>query len=59
MSAYGLQVPHGAAGFYQLGRISRLLDRAQEAAAYFSEALSLDPLLWQAYEELCQLGEVA
>lgn len=50
------QVPHGAAGFFQLGRIARLLNRPAEAAGYYAEALALDPLLWQAYEELCSLG---
>ena len=51
------QVPQGAAGYYLLGRIARLQSRPGEAAEYFSEALALNPLLWQAYEELCQLGE--
>lgn len=51
------QVPHGAAGLFQLGRIARLLDRPAEASGYYAEALALDPLLWVAYEELCSLGE--
>lgn len=50
------QVPHGAAGFFLLGRICRLTTRHAEAAEHFYTALKLNPLLWSAYEELCQLG---
>ncbi|KAK9823416.1 hypothetical protein WJX72_002594 [[Myrmecia] bisecta] len=49
-------VPNGAAGFFLLGRISRLSNRHKQAIACFSTALQLDPLLWSAYEELCTLG---
>ncbi|KAK6120461.1 hypothetical protein DH2020_045798 [Rehmannia glutinosa] len=31
-------------------------DRRQSAINHFNQALSLDPLLWAAYEELCILG---
>lgn len=34
----------------------RYTDRRQSAINHFNQALSLDPLLWAAYEELCILG---
>lgn len=52
----GVQVPNGAAGFYLLGRICRLTNRHKVAQSYHKAALTLDPLLWSAYEELCLLG---
>lgn len=52
----GVQVPNGAAGFYLLGRICRLTNRHKVAQSYHKAALTLDPLLWSAYEELCMLG---
>lgn len=53
-----VQVPNGAAGWYLLGRISRLTGRPGRAAEFYSKALQLDPMLWVAYTELCMLGEV-
>ncbi|XP_076885371.1 cell division cycle protein 27 homolog B-like isoform X1 [Bidens hawaiensis] len=50
------EVPNGAAGHYLLGLIYRYTDRLKSAAHQFNQALSLDPLLWAAYEELCRLG---
>ena len=50
-------VPGGAAGHYLLGRICRLSGRQKEAEGHFAAALTLDPLLWCAFEELCMLGE--
>lgn len=50
-------VPGGAAGHYLLGRICRLSGRHKEAETHFAAALTLDPLLWCAFEELCMLGE--
>ncbi len=52
-----IQVPNGAAGFYLLGKICRLTNRHKVAQSYHKAALTLDPLLWSAYEELCMLGE--
>lgn len=49
-------MPHGAAGYYLLGRVCRLSNRQKQAAQFFAAALALDPLLWCAYEELCILG---
>ena len=49
-------MPHGAAGYYLLGRVCRLSNRAKQAVQFFAAALALDPLLWCAYEELCILG---
>ncbi|EPS64113.1 hypothetical protein M569_10668, partial [Genlisea aurea] len=51
-----LEVPNGAAGHYLLGLVYRYTDRKQNAIYHFNQALSLDPLLWAAYEELCVLG---
>ncbi|BDA50167.1 Cell division cycle protein 27 homolog [Coccomyxa sp. Obi] len=51
------EVPNGAAGYYLLGKICALSNRHEEAAHYYAAALTLDPLLWSAYEELCNLGE--
>lgn len=34
----------------------RYTDRKQSAINHFNQALSMDPLLWAAYEELCILG---
>ena len=56
MAAGDAQVPHGAAGYYLLGRICRLTSRQRQAVQYFASALALDNLLWCAYEELCILG---
>ncbi|KAF5810721.1 putative tetratricopeptide-like helical domain superfamily, acetyltransferase A, auxiliary subunit [Helianthus annuus] len=50
------EVPNGAAGHYLLGLIYRYTDRLKSAAHQFNQALSIDPLLWVAYEELCKLG---
>lgn len=50
-------VPGGAAGHYLLGRICRLSGRQKEAETHFAAALTLDPLLWCAFEELCMLGK--
>lgn len=51
-----VEVPNGAAGHYLLGLIYRYTDRRKCAVHHFNQALSLDPLLWVAYEELCMLG---
>uniref|UniRef100_A0A5B6ZD50 Putative CDC27 family protein isoform 1 n=1 Tax=Davidia involucrata TaxID=16924 RepID=A0A5B6ZD50_DAVIN len=50
------EVPNGAAGHYLLGLIYRYTDRRKSAIHHFKQALSMDPLLWAAYEELCILG---
>lgn len=50
------KVPNGAAGLYLLGRIYQLSTRHSVAIAYFGNALQLDPMMWCAYEELCNLG---
>jgi tetratricopeptide (TPR) repeat protein len=52
-----MQVPCGAAGYYLLGRISRLTGRITDAKEQFVKALRLNPLLWSAYEELCAIGK--
>ncbi|KAL8113227.1 hypothetical protein AgCh_020520 [Apium graveolens] len=50
------EVPNGAAGHYLLGLIYRYTDRRRNAVHHFNQALSIDPLFWAAYEELCILG---
>ncbi|CAN1330921.1 Cell division cycle protein 27 homolog B [Linum perenne] len=50
------EVPNGAAGHYILGLIYRYTDRRKRAVQHFKQALLIDPLLWDAYEELCILG---
>ncbi|XP_010249534.1 PREDICTED: cell division cycle protein 27 homolog B isoform X2 [Nelumbo nucifera] len=50
------EVPNGAAGHYLLGLVYRYTDRRKSAVDHFKQALSMDPLLWAAYEELCILG---
>ncbi|CAK9149376.1 unnamed protein product [Ilex paraguariensis] len=50
------EVPNGATGHYLLGLIYRYTDRRKNAVHHFNQALSLNPLLWVAYEELCLLG---
>ncbi|XP_022749853.1 cell division cycle protein 27 homolog B-like isoform X2 [Durio zibethinus] len=52
----GGEIPNGAAGHYLLGLIYRYTDRTKNAIHHFRLALSIDPLLWAAYEELCVLG---
>ncbi|KNA10643.1 hypothetical protein SOVF_142470 [Spinacia oleracea] len=52
----GLEVPNGAAGHYLLGLVYRYTDRRKSAVHHFKQALSIDPLFWAAYEELCVLG---
>ncbi|CAN6163437.1 unnamed protein product [Urochloa humidicola] len=51
-----IEVPSGATGHYLLGVIYRCTGRMSAAAEQFTQALTLDPLLWAAYEELCILG---
>ncbi|WVZ98400.1 hypothetical protein U9M48_043851 [Paspalum notatum var. saurae] len=51
-----VEVPSGATGHYLLGVIYRCTGRISAAAEQFTLALTLDPLLWAAYEELCILG---
>ncbi|XP_006657144.3 cell division cycle protein 27 homolog B isoform X1 [Oryza brachyantha] len=51
-----MEVPSGATGHYLLGLIYRYTGRVAAAAEQFVQALTLDPLLWAAYEELCILG---
>ena len=50
------RVPAGAAGFHLLGLICKETGRRRAAVSRFSDALSLDPFLWCAHEELCGLG---
>ncbi|ESR64506.1 hypothetical protein CICLE_v10007544mg [Citrus x clementina] len=51
-----VEIPNGAAGHYLMGLIYRYTDRRKNAIHHYKMALSIDPLLWAAYEELCMLG---
>ncbi|CAI5745315.1 unnamed protein product [Peronospora destructor] len=51
-----VNVPCGAAGFYLLGRVCRRGNREKQAVACFVKSLEMDPFLWSAYEQLCDLG---
>ncbi|WIA20972.1 hypothetical protein OEZ85_005309 [Tetradesmus obliquus] len=51
------QVPAGGAGWYLLGRISRLTGSSKRAAECYVRALRLEPMLWVAFAELCMLGQ--
>ncbi|OWZ21658.1 Anaphase-promoting complex subunit [Phytophthora megakarya] len=56
-AAYALEnVPAGAAGLYLLGRVCRRGNRRQQAVNCFVKSLEMDPFMWSAYEELCELG---
>ena len=46
----------GAAGRYLMGEIHLRTGRTTTAIEHFCGALSLDPLMWCAYETLCQIG---
>ncbi|XP_065868198.1 cell division cycle protein 27 homolog B isoform X2 [Euphorbia lathyris] len=50
------EVPNGASGHYLLGLIYRYTDRKENSVKHLKKALSIDPLFWTAYEELCMLG---
>eukprot|EP00959_Pyramimonas_sp_CCMP1952_P458640 9476954-Pyramimonas_sp.AAC.2 len=51
------QIPNGAAGRFLMGTICKQSEgRTAAAVEYFSQALTMDPFLWSAYEEICQLG---
>ncbi|DBA01288.1 TPA: hypothetical protein N0F65_001793 [Lagenidium giganteum] len=49
-------IPNGAAGHYLMGRICRQANRRQQAIECFVKSLEMDPFLWAAYDELCELG---
>ncbi len=48
--------PYGAPGLFLLGKMYQLTNRHKSAQRCFQQALSLDPLMWCAFEELCALG---
>lgn len=52
-----MQVPGDAAGCFLLGKLHSLTDNPSMAVSCYQAALVKDPLLWAAYEGLCQLGE--
>ncbi|XP_017639651.1 cell division cycle protein 27 homolog B-like [Gossypium arboreum] len=51
------EVPNGAAVQYLLGIIYRDTDRKNKSIEHFRKTLSIDPMFWAAYEQLCMLGE--
>ena len=48
--------PLGAAGHFLFGLVCKRSGHPMKAIDHFHRSLALDPLQWQAYEELCQLG---
>ena len=50
------QMPDLAAIFCLLGRLCRRSNRVSQAIEHFQMALNLNPMLWEAYEELCIQG---
>lgn len=49
-------IPDAAACFTLLGKLQSLLNNKQKAAWYYSEALKLNPYIFEAFEELCKMG---
>ncbi|KAL4152187.1 hypothetical protein PRNP1_009121 [Phytophthora ramorum] len=49
-------IPAGAAGLFLLGKVCRRGNRRQQAVACFVKSLEVDPFMWSAYEQLCELG---
>ena len=49
-------MPNGAHGHFLLGRIARLTNRRSKAIAHFEKCLTLNPMMWTAFEALCSLG---
>lgn len=41
---------------YLLGFVCRYTNKREKAIDYFKQALALNPMLWCAYEHLCQMG---
>ena len=51
-----VNVPNGAAGLHLLGMVCKETGRRAAAVKHFANAMSLDPFMWSAREELCALG---
>jgi len=49
-------VPNGAAGFHLLGTVCKQTMRMDKAKRYFELSLKFDPLLYDSYHELCEMG---
>jgi anaphase-promoting complex subunit 3 len=49
-------VPNGAAGFHLLGIVCKKTMRMEKAKTYFELSLKLDPMLYESYHELCEMG---
>lgn len=54
-----MQVPNGCYGHFLLGQICKMSNRPQHAIKHYETALTMNPMLWSAYEELCSLGALA
>ncbi|XP_049849576.1 uncharacterized protein LOC126319916 [Schistocerca gregaria] len=52
-----LSVPNGEYGIYLLGVISHRQGNLRHAISLYKKSLELNPLIWSAYDALCQLGE--
>lgn len=55
-AAIAAVAPHGAAGLYVLGVACQRMHRKEDAAEYFKLSLAEDPLMWVAFDALCELG---
>ncbi|KAJ3038716.1 hypothetical protein HDV00_000376 [Rhizophlyctis rosea] len=42
-----------------IGKVERRMANVQNASDSFTKALQLDPLLWSAYQNLCEMGKAA
>lgn len=49
-------VPNGAAGFHLLGTVCKKTMRTDKAKKYFELSLKFDPMLYDSYHELCEMG---
>jgi len=49
-------VPNGASGLHVLGVVCQRSNRPEQAAAYFSHALRMDPTHYDSFTALCDLG---
>lgn len=50
------QEPKDSTIAYWLGVINRYTSRTDKAIEYFTKSLELNPLMWSAFENICELG---
>ncbi|RKP20987.1 TPR-like protein [Rozella allomycis CSF55] len=54
----GVGKPDLAAVYYMLGKTCQRANRTIQAIGYFKSSLKLNPLIFDAYEQLCRLGSL-